>query len=54
MAVGGDAVAAIIAAGFGYPDDDQAETVAGKLSLDAQADWHARRPRRTARGEAPA
>ena len=38
MAMGGDAVAAIIAAGCGYPGDEQAETVAGKLSLDAQAD----------------
>ena len=38
MAMGGDAVAAVIAAGCGYPGDEQAETVAGKLSLDAQAD----------------
>ncbi len=38
MAIGGDAVAAIIAAGCGYPGDETAETVAGKLSLDAQAD----------------
>jgi hypothetical protein len=38
MAVGGDAVAAIIAAGCGYPGDEQAETIAGKLSIDAQAD----------------
>jgi hypothetical protein len=38
MPVGGDAIAAIIAAGCGYPGDDQAEAVAGKLSLDAQAD----------------
>jgi hypothetical protein len=32
MAIGGDAVAC------GYPGDETAETVAGKLSLDAQAD----------------
>ena len=38
MAMGGDAVAAIISAGCGYPGDEKAETVAGKLSLDAQAD----------------
>ena len=38
MAMGGNAVAAIIAAGCGYPGDEQPETVAGKLSLDAQAD----------------
>lgn len=38
MAMGGDAVAAIIAAGCGYPGDETAEAVAGKLSLDAQAD----------------
>lgn len=38
VAMGGDAVAAIIAAGCGYPGDETAETVAGKLSLDAQAD----------------
>ena len=38
MAMGGDAVAAIIAAGCGYPGDETAETVAGKLSLDAQAE----------------
>jgi hypothetical protein len=36
--MGGDAVAAIIAAGCGYPADDKAESVAAKLSLDAQAD----------------
>ena len=39
MAIGGDAVAAIIAAGCGYPGDEKAEAVAGKLSLDAQADF---------------
>ena len=38
MTMGGDAVAAIIAAGCGYPGDEKAEAVAGKLSLDAQAD----------------
>jgi hypothetical protein len=38
MAIGGDAVAAIIAAGCGYPGDDQAEAVAGKLAIDAQTD----------------
>lgn len=38
MNIGGDAVAAIIAAGCGYPGDEQAEDVAGKLAIDAQAD----------------
>ena len=38
MAIGGDAVAAIVAAGCGYPGDEKAEAVAGSLSLDAQAD----------------
>ena len=38
MAMGGDAVAAIISAGCGYPGDEKAEAVAGKLSLDTQAD----------------
>jgi hypothetical protein len=38
MAMGGDAVSAVIAAGCGYPGDEKAEAVAGKLSLDAQAD----------------
>jgi hypothetical protein len=38
MAIGGEAVAAIIAAGCGYPGDEKAEAVAGSLSLDAQAD----------------
>lgn len=36
--IGGDAVAAIIAAGTGYPGNEQAEAVAGSLSLDEQAD----------------
>jgi hypothetical protein len=38
MAMGGEAVAAIIAAGCGYPGDENAEAVAGKLAIDAQAD----------------
>jgi hypothetical protein len=38
MQMGGDAVAAIIAAGCGYPGDEKAEAVAGRLSIDAQAD----------------
>jgi len=38
MAMGGDAIAAIIAAGCGYPGDEKAEAVAGKLAIDAQAD----------------
>src|SRR5215210_1687590 len=38
MEMGGDAVAAIIAAGCGYPGDDKAEIVAASLSVDAQAD----------------
>lgn len=38
MAIGGDAVAPIIAAGCGFPGDEAAEAVANKLSLDAQAD----------------
>jgi hypothetical protein len=39
MTVGGEAVAAIIAAGCGYPGDEKAESVAANLSLDAQADF---------------
>ena len=39
IAMGGDAVAAIIAAGCGYLGDETAESVAGKLSLDAQTDF---------------
>ena len=31
MAVGGDAVSAIIAAGCGYPGDEKAEDVAGRF-----------------------
>jgi hypothetical protein len=38
LAMGGDAVAAIIAAGCGYPGDHAAEIVAGSLSLVVQAD----------------
>lgn len=38
MSMGGDAVASIISAGCGYPGDEKAETVAGRLSIDAQAD----------------
>jgi hypothetical protein len=38
IALGGEAVAAIIAAGCGYPGDEKAEAIAGSLSLDAQAD----------------
>lgn len=39
LAIGGEAVAAIIAAGCGYPGDEKAEAVAAKLSLDNQADF---------------
>ncbi len=38
LSMGGDAVAAIIAAGCGYPADEAAEKIAGTLSLDVQAD----------------
>lgn len=38
MTMGGDAVAAIIAAGCGYPGNETAEDVAGKIPLGAQAD----------------
>ena len=38
MAMGGEAVAAIIAAGCGYPGDEKAEDVAGRLAIDTQAD----------------
>src|SRR6476620_10242865 len=38
MAIGGEAVAAIIAAGCGYPGDEKAEAVASGVSVDAQAD----------------
>ena len=38
MAMGGDAVAAIIAAGCGYPGDEKAEALVGSMSVDTQAD----------------
>jgi hypothetical protein len=38
MSVGGDAIAAIIAAGCGYPGDPEAENVAAELTLEAQVD----------------
>ncbi len=38
MAVGGDLVAAIIAAGTGAPGDPAAEDAAGRLGIDEQAD----------------
>jgi hypothetical protein len=38
MAVGGDLVAAIIAAGTGDPGDPAAEEAAGRLGIDEQAD----------------
>jgi hypothetical protein len=38
MAMGGDAVAAIIAAGCGYPGDQAAENVAATLTIEAQVD----------------
>lgn len=38
LTTGGDAVAAIIAAGCGYRGDNAAEAIAGDLSLDIQAD----------------
>jgi hypothetical protein len=37
MAMGGDAVAAILAAGCGYPRDEKAESIAERLAIDAQA-----------------
>ena len=39
LAMGGDAVAAIIAAGCGQPGDEQAEAIAGNLPIDTQADF---------------
>src|SRR5436309_5782252 len=38
LASGGEAVAAIIAAGCGVPGDERAEAVAGNLPIDVQAD----------------
>ena len=39
IALGGEAIAAIIAAGCGYPGDERAEGIAASLSLDTQADF---------------
>ena len=39
LAVGGDAVAGIIAAGCGQPGDERAEAIAGNLPIDTQADF---------------
>jgi hypothetical protein len=39
LTMGGDAVAAIIAAGCGQPGNERAEAVAGNLPLDSQADF---------------
>ena len=38
LAIGGDLVAAIIAAGTGAPGDPAAEAAAGRLGIDEQAD----------------
>lgn len=38
MEIGGDIVAAIIAAGTGYPADQRAEEIAGSLAVSEQAD----------------
>ncbi|RUV75927.1 MAG: hypothetical protein EOR30_17040 [Mesorhizobium sp.] len=38
MEMGGDAIAAIIAAGIGFPGDEEQEKAAGRLSVEAQAD----------------
>jgi hypothetical protein len=38
MEIGGDAVAAIIAAGIGFPGDEAQEEAACRLSIDDQAD----------------
>lgn len=38
MAMGGEAVGALLAAGCGYPGDDKAETIAMALPIDTQAD----------------
>ena len=38
MSMGGDAVAAILAAGTGSPGDEEAERIAGLLSVEQQAD----------------
>lgn len=39
LAVGGDAVAGIIAAGCGQPGDEKAEAIATNLPIDTQADF---------------
>ena len=39
LAMGGDAVGAIIAAGCGQAGEEQAEAIAGNLPIDAQADF---------------
>jgi hypothetical protein len=39
LAIGGEAVAAIIAAGCGHPGDNHAETIASTLPIDTQADF---------------
>ena len=39
LAIGGDAVASIIAAGCGQPSDERAEAVAGLLPIDTQAEF---------------
>ncbi|TBA16102.1 MULTISPECIES: phage pre-tape measure protein [Rhizobium] len=38
LEIGGDAVAAIIAAGTGHPGEDEYEAAAGRLGIEAQAD----------------
>jgi len=38
MEMGGDAVAAIIAAGIGFPGDEAQEVAAGRLNVETQAD----------------
>ena len=38
MLTGGEAVAALLAAGCGYPGDEKAETVAASLPINLQAD----------------
>ena len=38
-AMGGDAVAAIIAAGCGYPGDEKAEALAARMPAELQADF---------------
>jgi hypothetical protein len=38
LALGGDIIAAVIAAGCGMPGDEQAEATAGHLGLDDQAE----------------